>query len=394
MLAASGFFSQRAKASYEETLGRVRLTNLTSLCEFSRDISGGLRLLAVSADNSLADSAAYVRARAMGAIGCLNTFDSENVENISRFLNGAYSFAEDFSGSDSQRKTAVLLSDYAQGIYYHLNDVSSAVMNGLYSLIEYSNPYSSTQLPYFEEYVDFANGDEKEIFEMITPVSARAGGYSLLAGKEKISEDAARNTASKVVDINSALWRESESLQTDIEVYSLAYGDIAVYICKTGGMLCRLVNPMPCARAFYSLEEAEKKAEDFLKQQGFINLTVINREKSEFTASFLLAPEVNGILLLTAAVELDVCLASGEITYFDASEYIKNYRSDLSFNLGSPDLSGILPPNLVLNGVVNCLVNIDGRERLCYLAVCSFQGDTVLLYIDSSEFKVIETQIA
>lgn len=380
-------------ASYEETLGRVRLTNLTSLCELSRDISGGLRLLAVSADNSLADSAAYVRARIMGAIGCLNSFESDRVENISGFLNGTNSFAEKFSGSESERKSAIMLSDYAQDLYYHLNDITSAVMNGEYLLTEYSSAYSGSKSPYFEDYLDFTSGNESEIFKIITSVSANAEKQGCLNGKRKITADEAINIAGGVARVNAVLLRESKKVATDIEVYSFVYGDIAVDICKSGGLLCRLVNPLPCMQSVYSREDAEIKALEFAEKYGYVGLTAAEMHESEFEASFFLFPEVNGVLLLTARIDVTVCLASGDITYFDASEYIKNYRDDVSYNMGSPDLNKILPENLILKETVNCLVNIGGRDRLCYLAVCHFEGDTVLMFVDASEFKVLKTEI-
>ena len=57
VFAASGYFAKRAKASYEETLGKVRISSLASLSEYARDVSGGLRLLAVSEGESAAESA-------------------------------------------------------------------------------------------------------------------------------------------------------------------------------------------------------------------------------------------------------------------------------------------------------------------------------------------------
>ncbi len=392
-LAAAGLSAQKAMASYEETLGKVRLTNLTSLCEFVRDISAGLRLLAVSADNSLADSSAYVNARVMGAIGCLNGFDSGNVENISEFLSGTNSFAEAFSGSESERKAAVMLSDYAQSLYYHLNDVTSAVMNGEYSITEHSPVYSGDKPPYFENYLDFTNGNENEIFKVITPASASAGGCEFLEGKKKISENEAKKIASTFGMVNTALWRTSKAGTADIEVYSFVYGDVAADICKSGGALCRLVKPRTCEQTVYSAEEARIKAVEFAQKNGYTGLTAAEIQKSEFEASFSMFPKVNGILLLTARVDATVCLASGEITYFNAAEYIKNYRTDVRFNMGEPDLITVLPDNIVFTETLNCFVNIDGRDRLCYLAVCDFEGDKVLSFVDAYEFKVLKTEI-
>lgn len=391
VFAAAGFFSQRAKAGYEETLGKVRLSNLTSACEYMREVSSGLRILAVSSGDSLADSKAFVRARVMAATGCLNCF--ENTENMDKFLSGVYNFAEDFTGGDAERETAINLSLYAQEIYYHLNDVSSAVMNGAYALTEYGSIYKKTDIPYFEDYLDFSNGKEKEIFELITPASAETGGYELLDGKDKISEDAAKETASRVIGINSALWRNNSGVAAEIEIYALKYGDITVEICKNGGMLYGLVNPKPCAAAFYSASDALEIAKKFMKHQGYGNMAEISTSASEFTANFSFAPSVNGVLLLNAPVKVTVCLASGEITRLDASEYLKNYRTDVFASEDVPDPEWLLPRNLQLRETLQCFAEIGSAQRLCLLAVCGFDGDEVRVYIDSSSLKVLKTEI-
>ncbi|MBQ8016214.1 MAG: germination protein YpeB [Clostridia bacterium] len=393
ILAASGYFSQRAKAEYEEILGKVRLTNLTSVCDYARDAASGLRVLAVSSGESVADSMAHVRASAMGAMGCLNSFDQESVENMSKFFAGIYGFAEDFSGSEAERKAAVQLSGYAEGIYYHLNDVASAVIGGAYSLTEHGSPYSGNEKPYFENYLDYSNGNEEEIFALVSPATAKPRESIFLADKAKISQADARAMASRVVGISSALWRICEKQQNGIEVFALRYGDIEIDICKAGGAVCRLINPLPCAEVFYSFEEAEKKAADFFKKQGYYDMVAVSGEQNEFAARFSFAPKTNGILNLTAAAQVSVCLASGGITDFNASEYIKNHRKDLNFSFGNPDLSAFLAPELVLKETLHCFAQVDGRERFVCVAICSFEADEAWIYIDASSFEVLKAEI-
>ena len=154
IIAASGLFSQRAKAGYEETLGKVRMANLGSMSEYFRDISAGLRLLAVSTENSFSDSSSYIEARIMGAKSCLNGFNDKKVKNISAYLDALDKFMQNFTGTSEKRKIAIYLSEYAREVYYHLNDVSSAVINGAYSLTEYGSVYRNEKKPYFEDFVD------------------------------------------------------------------------------------------------------------------------------------------------------------------------------------------------------------------------------------------------
>ncbi len=391
VFAASGIFTAHAKAKYEETLEKVRFTSLVSLCEYCHYISSGLRLLAVSADDAIIGNAEFVCSNSMAAQSCLSAFDTEKTKNISRFISGVYGFAESFLGTDSQRESAKKLSEYGREIYYYLSDLSTGIVAGIYSLSEFGSVYFNDEKPYFEDYLNFSNGEEKDIFSIISPAAATKQGLFVLDGKEHISADSARETASGYIKINPALWRESEA-DGDVEVYSFYHGDTAVEICKNGGILCRLVNPLPCHAAEFGIDDAMKKAEKFLVRCGYGNCVAVETEKSEFTAEFLFVPRINGILLLTAEIRVEVCLSTGETTFFDASEYIENFRNDIYAETEIPDFSGRLPPNLIMEKADICYADIGGKEQICYIADCIFEGEYVRVYIDYNTLKVLRVE--
>lgn len=389
VFAAAGFFSQRAKAGYEETLGKVRMTNLGSMCEYFRDISAGLRLLAVSADSSVSESISYVEARVMGAKGCLNGFDSKKVGNISDFLNAVNGFTQNFSGTSEKRKIAIYLSEYAQEVYYHLNDVSSAIINGAYSLTEYSSIYQNDEKPYFEDFVDYSNGNEKELFGAAAPASANVNG-SYFDGKEEITEDDAKKIASRASGINSALWRDNGKKNS---VYSFCHSDVSVDISKTG-LLCRMVNPVPCRTAKLSDHEAEKTAVGYLEKFGYKNMSAVKRDVGEFTASFLFYPDINGVLLMTCPIEIQVCRASGALVFFDSGEYIRNYGENVSAPEVLPDINGILPEGVTAVKNRYCLKEIKENKKICILTECKYNDYNFYIFTDPETLKIIKTENA
>lgn len=392
VFAVAGFFTQKAKGSYESTLEKVRFEGLNSLCEYTLELSGGLRLLAVSADASVVDSASYVCSRAIGAIGCTACFDSAKIANISAFLDSVYNFAEGFTQTQANRDAAIMLSDYAEEMYYHLSDLSNAVTNGIYSLSEYGNVYQRKSIPYFEDYLDFENGSESEIVSF-TAVSPTASKSAFLSKKSEITEEEAKEKAEKTANISAVLWRgEGAETENGIEVYRLSHGDTAIEICKPGGIIRRLINPKPCGEKVYGMNEALEKAKAFLKQEGYNDMQFFCGKEGSFSAVLYFAPEVNGVLLLNSLAKIEICLASGEITFFDASEYIGNYRTDVYSTGDNPDLSSLIPENLSLNKTLLSLADINERERLCYLAICSLENENVLIFIDSSSFKILKTQ--
>lgn len=393
-VAVAGGFSGNAKASYEETLEKVRFEALNSLCEYVHELSGGLSLLSVSQGDAIADSLNYIGSRAAGAMGSAACFNGEKTVNINKFLEAVFELSQKFSGNDQSREAAAEFSDYAEELYYHLSDLSAAVMGGKYSLSEYGSFYSSGKKPYFEDYLDYSNKKENELFAYAESAQAGGGHYAVLYGKEAVSLEYAKKKASGIIGIDEVLWREGEKKSRNgFEIYSLTHGDTAIEICKSGGVLCRFVNYVQCGENVYSGDDALLKAKNFLENHGYKVKELIGCKINSFTADFCFAPEVNGVLLLTAPVEVSVCLSSGDITFFDASQYIKNFREDI-FTPGTvPDLSSILSDKLVIKRTAVCLAEVDERERLCYLAICSFEGEELWFYIDYSELRVVKISL-
>lgn len=390
---AAGMFSGRAKASYEATLGKVRFEALASLCEYIHELSGGLSLLSVSQGDAVADSSGYIGARAAGAMGCIACFKNENSANINRFLESVYELSQGFSGDEQSRKAASAFSDYAEELYHHLSDVYAAAAGGKYSLVEYGSIYLSENKPYFENYLDFANGREDELFNRAEDAYAGGGHFAVLNGEETVSPDFAKEKASGLIGIDEVLWREGEAKQTNgFEIYTLIHGDTEIEITRSGGRLCKLINPMPCSQAVYSGKDALVRAKEFVAEQGCDATELIAARINPFTADFSLVPVVNGVMLMTATVRVSVCLASREITFFDATEYIKNYRENIAVYDSAPDLKNILPDELNVLKTAVCFAEADGRERLCYLAICEHERKYLWVYIDYSSLEVIKMQ--
>lgn len=393
VFAASGVFTAKAKSDYETALGRVRFEALASLTEYSREISSGLRLLAVSSGDSLTDSSAYVSARAVGAMGSLGCFYVEKAENLTRFFSGVYDFSESFSGNEESRRAAVKLSDHAQEIYYHLSDLTNAVVSGEYALTEYDSIYRKSDVPYFEDELDYYGNDE--IYGIISAASAEENMFAFLNGKESVSADKAKNTASALTGINEALWRGGDTVGVGgVEIYALKNGDTEVDICKSGGAVYKMINPQPCECSVYSIDDARKKAVKFMRSNGFEKMTEIKSTENVFTADFVFVPEMNGVLILPAKIEIGICLASGKVTYFDASAYIRRYRTDIAPADSIPDVERFIPEVLKYEKSFVCTADIDGAEKLCVLAVCRFEDSKVFVCIDYYNMKIIKTLMA
>lgn len=393
VFAASGMLLNKAKAAYEDVLGRVRLSGLTSLCEYVHDMSSGLRILAVSANENVSDAAAFVTSRTMGALGSIACFESVNTENIATFLNGVMGFAEKFSDSidEEQRKTALDFSDYAQELYYHLSDVANAVVSGEYSLVENKEIYKKSDAEYFENKLDFANGRENEIFSYFADASAKV---MQTYDKALITEQEAKENAAAFLDIHAQLLRsDGEKNYKGVQIYRFYHNETTVNVCRYGGGICSVETSHLCTGSELSFVQAEKAAESLMKKLGCGDFEIIHSENNDFSVRFVMAPVINGILFLPATVNTEICLGECAIIGFDASGLALNYPANLEKLTETADVSKVIPENLVFQKSSICYAEIDGAEKYCYLAECLFGDEKVFIFIDYYSLRTLKTVI-
>lgn len=389
--AASGMILNRAKAVYEDVLGRVRLSGLTSLCEYVQDMSGGLRVLAVSANENVADAAAFVTARTMGALGSLSCFENENTKNIGTFLNGVCGFAESFSAeiNEEQRKNALEFSDYAQELYYHLSDVANAVVSGEYSLVEAGEIYGKEGTEYFESVLDFSNGKESELFSRFANAAVTV---TQISDENAVTAQQAKETAADFFGIKASLLRsEGEETVNGVQTYRFYHSETVINICRYGGGVCRVLTNHICINPQFSFLQAEEAAGTLMNKLGCADYEFVYSENGDFSAKFVMAPVINGILFLPAAVNTEICLGECGTISFDASGFSLNYPAELAFLQENADVSKLIPENLVLQKSRLCCADFGGSRKYCYLAECLLKNEKVLIFFDYYTLKTLKT---
>ena len=173
------------------------------------------------------------------------------------------------------------------------------------------------------------------------------------------------------------------------EIYYESEDPSIVYVDKNGQLTAKKAGKT-VINAFVLVNERIVKHSFDIKVNDATEL--VTSETNIFTADFTFAPVVNGILLLTSTVRVSVCLASGGITYFNGENYIRNYRRDI-YGGDLPDIKRLLPVNVRVEKTVLCFAEIDGRHKLCVLAVCDYSGEKVDIYIDYNTMKIIKNSL-
>src|SRR5699024_2223779 len=108
--------------------------------------------------------------------------------------------------------------------------------------------------------------------------------------------------------------------------------DLAVYmsVSQKGGHVISMVNPRPVSDSKLSVEEAEKKALEYLKAKGFDSMDPNYSLRYDGTVLFNFAPKIDDVTIYPDLVKVKVALDTGEVVGFDAaSYYMNNHERDI-----------------------------------------------------------------
>ena len=148
------------------------------------------------------------------------------------------------------------------------------------------------------------------------------------------------------------------------------------------------------------MEDAEKIALEFAKNNGVENPNIVWKDNIKNDAYFNIAPLQNGVVLYPDLVKVKVDLNSGTVIGYDATTYFTNHtkRSLPGASVGFADVRGEVPKQFTIVGERKVLAPLDyNREVLCYEFECINSEDTFYFYFNASTgeeeniLKVINT---
>ncbi|OUM89722.1 MAG: germination protein YpeB [Bacillus thermozeamaize] len=157
-------------------------------------------------------------------------------------------------------------------------------------------------------------------------------------------------------------------------------------VTKKGGHVIWMMNERKIAKPTISEEQALQIAIDFLEKRGLKRMTLINVQPYDDTRIFLFVPVQDGVKLMTDTVTVKVALDRGEITGFQAEEYVYHHKKR---ELPKPKLTEAearkrVHADLRTPEAELTLVEDDiGNERLAYQFQGELNGHTYRIYIDA-----------
>ena len=205
-------------------------------------------------------------------------------------------------------------------------------------------------------------------------------GYTAkaLEGREDVSEDEAKTIAAAWIGCDQKELRSCGLMQGDIVCYCFEgrsdHPAYRVAVTKAGGMVIRLNREAASGENTMDEKEAIAKAKAFLSARGYQDLEPVRSEISGGEARLrFVSVQDHDLICYPDSVDVMVSLSNGEVTAFDAQNYLMHHvrREASSFQDSAKSLNASVPSFLQIVSVRKAVLDGFGNaERYCYQVDC------------------------
>lgn len=217
-----------------------------------------------------------------------------------------------------------------------------------------------------------------------------------LEGEKDVSLEKAKERAKKFVGEDKAgKIIETSSGKGKIHTYGLEVipedGDrsksISIDITKKGGFPLWMLNPREIPEKKLTDQQASDKAQKFLKEQGFGDLTETYFLKNDNTTTVtFVGVTKEGVLIYPDLLKVKVALDNGEIVGFDAYQYVmSHHKRDIPKpKLTEEEARKKISQRLKIERVKLAIIPMPGdKEQLCYEFKGKYNDSDYFVYINA-----------
>lgn len=222
----------------------------------------------------------------------------------------------------------------------------------------------------------------------------------------EVSMETAKSNVGKILtDISIENLSFDGETNGHFQTYDFSYQDDSgaytfVQVTKKGGKLLTLSSKNLYKTKKIDLKSAENIALDFAKKADISGMKVVWSDIVGDDAFINLAPVVNNVIIYPDLVKIKVDLAKGNVLGFEATSYYMNHtnRNILPARITENVAKSKIYSGLYVKDIRQALIPLEyGQEVQCYEFICSMDGNTYYVYINSltgveeNILKVVQT---
>lgn len=358
-------------------------------------MSRALKKLSYATDDELGRSIcseAYANALTAEAAISVLPFETVELEKLSGFINRAGDYTESLCAqsqdelSTEQREHLRTISDAAADLAKCLRELQSSLNDG------------SVMMDSREELLQNIGTDNTEKISArlmnyentLSPAEEFAydGKYSPTEKKPagELNEEEARALAAKAAGVEERELKDEYSFEGSDSRRCYSYGELMLCVSSRG--LESMAQSRLVSEGRIDPEKAGEIAENFLRAQGFEDLTRDMQSGSDAIAVFRYVPTQDGAVRPDDYISVSIALDDGSIYAFDATRYTEE-KADVNWKTDEEAAADTLPESISAESSRKVIIKSPGGRYLpCYELSCTDdEGASVRVYVNAEDGK-------
>lgn len=191
-----------------------------------------------------------------------------------------------------------------------------------------------------------------------------------------ITAEKAKRIAADFLDLKNTKGIEiTKSKNKDFPVYSATVtkpknnDHLNLDVTVNGGHVVWMLNNRDVKERNLSLKEGQQRAEKYLKKRGYDSMQAIGYDDYGNEVAYTMVYQQDGVTVYPDLVTVKVAMDNGEVTAFEAAEYITNHerRQIPKPKLTEKEARTHVNPNVDIQDMSFSLIPVEsGGEVLCY----------------------------
>lgn len=326
-------------------------------------------------------------------------FSAGSISNVSKFLNQLSDFSYSLMRNILNGNEISEYKENIDSLYIKISELSDVVEN-IYTDLTASNIKWDELEKVGDEKIKESTAQEelssvnyigKTFTEYEGIIYDGAFSNHILTAKPEflngniLSSDEAKNLVKEELNIESIEFKSEQEGRLPLYVFETKLSGFdtlkTLYVTKEDGKVYQMISDRKSTIENISIDEAEKKATEYINNLGIDNIVPTYYLKSENMVTISFAATQDDVIIYSDLIKVKVALDNGEIMTYEANGYIYNHKErNINASKTIDEAREVLYKDLTIENERLCIIPTDSKDEVL---VYEFEG-----IIDENRFLV------
>lgn len=326
-------------------------------------------------------------------------FSAGSISNVSKFLNQLSDFSYSLMRNILNGNEISEYKENIDSLYIKISELSDVVEN-IYTDLTASNIKWDELEKVGDEKIKESTAQEelssvnyigKTFTEYEGIIYDGAFSNHILTAKPEflngniLLSDEAKNLVKEELNIESIEFKSEQEGRLPLYVFETKLSGFdtlkTLYVTKEDGKVYQMISDRKSTTENISIDEAEKKATEYINNLGIDNIVPTYYLKSENMVTISFAATQDDVIIYSDLIKVKVALDNGEIMTYEANGYIYNHKErNINASKTIDEAREVLYKDLTIENERLCIIPTDSKDEVL---VYEFEG-----IIDENRFLV------